>query len=162
MDYDKKKYKLHQLYLQQLDKTMKQYPAYKVGEQNTYTTELSLLNGISKQIDELHQSIQEKMTSTSRTIQHSDTIIRQIKKIETNLTNYTSMDDLDMTSKQMLADAQQEYHDQKILFFIKGAVALLIVMHFISTKKYIFLFLCVLVGCILSFFSNLLVSKTAP
>jgi hypothetical protein len=162
MDYDKKKYKLHQLYLQQLDKTMKQYPAYKVGEENTYTKELSLLNGISKQIGELNQTIQEKLTSTSRTIQHSDTIIRQIKQIETNLTNYTSMDDLDMTSKQMLADAQQEYQDQKIFFFIKCAVALLIVVQLISTKKYSVLVLCVVVGCILSFFNILLVSKTAP
>ena len=82
MDFDKKKYKLHQLYVQQLDKTMKQYPPYKLGEKNTYTRDLSLLNGISKQINELHQSIQNKMTSMSRMIQGSDSAILQIKKIE--------------------------------------------------------------------------------
>ena len=161
MDYDKKKYKLHQLYLQQLDKTMKQYPAYKVGEKNTYTRDLSLLNGISKQIDELHQAIQEKLSSMSRMIQRSDTVIEQIKKIETNLTNYTTMDELDVTSRQMLADAQQEYNDKKILFFIKFALSLVIFIYLISKQKYIILAVCIVLGGILSFFSNLRVNKIA-
>jgi len=161
MDYDKKKYKLHQLYLQQLDKTMKQYPPYKVGEKNTYTRELSLLNGISKQINELHQAIQEKLSSMSRMIQRSDTAINQIKKIETNLTNYTTMDELDITSRQMLADAQQEYNDKKILFFIKFAVFLVIFIYLIYKQKFIILGVCIVLGGILSFFSNLLVNKIA-
>jgi hypothetical protein len=161
MDFDKKKYKLHQLYLKQLDKTMKEYPPYKVGEKNTYNKDLSLLNGISKQISELHQAVQEKMASMSRMIQRSDTAIEQIKKIETNLSNYTTMDELDITSRQMLEDAQQEYDDKKILFFIKLAVFLLFSIFLIFKKRYIALGLCILIGGILSFFNNLLVNKIA-
>ena len=118
MDYDNQKYKLHNLYLQQLDKAMKQYPAYKVGQPNTYTTELSLLNGITKQIDDLHETIKEDLSSISRMIQGSDTAISQIETIETNLSNYTTAEALDVTSRQMLADAIEEYNEQKILFFI--------------------------------------------
>jgi hypothetical protein len=161
MDYDKKKYKLHQLYVEQLDKTMKQYPPYKVGEKNTYTRELSLLNGISKQIDELHQSIKNKMTSMSRMIQGSDAAIGQIKKIETNLTNYTSREQLDVTSRQMLADAEEEYNDQKILFFIKLAVFILIVLSFIKQKSYLLLIAFIVISLIFAFFSNLLLSMKA-
>jgi hypothetical protein len=161
MDFDKKKYKLNQLYLQQLDKTMKEYPAYKVGEKNTYTRELSLLNGISKQIEELNKDVQVKMESMSRMIQRSDTAIQQIKKIETNLNNYTSMDQLDITSRQMLSDAQQEYNDKKIIFFIKAALVLLIVIFLLYKNKYIILGIFILVALILSFISNLFINKIA-
>lgn len=162
MDFDKKKYKLHQLYVQQLDKTMKQYPPYKVGEKNTYTRDISLLNGISKQINELHQSIQNKMTSMSRMIQGSDAAILQIKKIETNLYNFTTMERLDVTSRQMLADAEEEYNDQKILFFIKLAVFILITISFIKQQSYLLWMAFILGSLILAFFSNLLLSMKAP
>lgn len=161
MDFDKKKYKLHQLYVQQLDKTMKQYPPYKVGEKNTYTRDLSLLNGISKQINELHQSIQNKMTSMSRMIQGSDSAILQIKKIETNLYNFTTMERLDVTSRQMLADAEEEYNDQKTLFFIKLAVFILITISFIKQKSYLLWMAFIIGSLILAFFSNLLLSMKA-
>ena len=161
MDFDKKKYKLNQLYLQQLDKTMKEYPAYKVGEKNTYTRELSLLNGISKQIEELNKDVQVKMESMSRMIQRSDTAIQQIKKIETNLINYTSMDQLDITSRQMLSDAQQEYNDKKIIFFIKAFVVLIILIFLLYKNKYIILGIFILVAFILSFISNMFVNKIA-
>ncbi len=162
MDFDKKKYKLHQLYVQQLDKAMKQYPPYKVGEKNTYTRDLSLLNGISKQINELHQSIQNKMTSMSRMIQGSDAAIGQIKKIETNLYNFTTMERLDVTSRQMLEDAEEEYNDQKTLFFIKLAVFLLITISFIKQKSYLLWMAFIIGSLILAFFSNLLLSMKAP
>ena len=161
MEYDKKKYKLNQLYLQQLDKTMKEYPAYKVGEKNTYTRELSLLNGISKQIEELNKDVQVKMESMSRMIQRSDTAIQQIKKIETNLINYTSMDQLDITSRQMLSDAQQEYNDKKIIFFIKAFVVLIILIFLLYKNKYIILGIFILVAFILSFIINMFVNKIA-
>ena len=158
MDFEKKKYKLHNLYLEQLDKTMKQYPAYKVGEQNTYTRELSLLNGISKQIDELHDEIQEKLSSISRMIQGSDTAMRQIEKIQTNLNNYTNAEALDMTSRQLLADAEEEYMTQKVLFFIKLAVVILIMIHLIRQQQYILVVAFVAFAWILAFISNFLVS----
>jgi len=162
MDYDKKKYKLHQLYVEQLDKTMKQYPPYKVGEKNTYTRELSLLNGISKQINEFHQAIQNRMAAMSRMIQGSDAAIGQIKKIETNLTNYTTMDQLDITSRQMLADAEEEYSDQKTLFFIKLAVFILIALSFIKQESYLLLIAFIVISLIFAFFSSLLLSMKAP
>ena len=162
MDFDKKKYKLHQLYVEQLDKTMKQYPPYKVGEKNSYTRELSLLNGISKQINELHQAIQNRMAAMSRMIQGSDAAIGQIKKIETNLTNYTTMEQLDITSRQMLADAQEEYNDQKILFFIKLAVFIMIALSFIKQKSYLLLIVFIVISLIFAFFSSLLLSMKAP
>ena len=161
MDYDKKKYKLHKLYVKQLDKTMKQYPPYKVGEENTYTRELSLLNGITKQINELHKNIQEKLSSMSRMIQSSDTAIRQIKKIQTNLSNFTSMDQLDVTSRQMLEDAQEEYDSQRTLFFLKLAVVLLIIFSLVKQQNYKVLGLCVLAALILSFFSNILIDMNS-
>jgi len=157
MGYDEKKYKLHNLYLEQLDKTMKQYPAYKVGEANTYTRELSLLNGISKQIDDLHNEIKEELSSMSRMIQRSDTAIRQIETIETNLSNYTDAEALDMTSKQMLADAEEEYTRQKTLFFIKLAVVIFIMIHLIRQKKYIVVVVFVILALIFAFVSNFLV-----
>jgi hypothetical protein len=161
MEYDKKKYKLNQLYLQQLDKTMKEYPAYKVGETNTYTRELSILNGISKQIEELTNSIKENMKSMSRVIQRSDNVIRQIKQIESNLINYTSMDELDVTSRQMLLDSQQEYNDKKILFFIKAFVVIIIIIFLISNNKYIILGGCIVLTFILSFIINMFINKIA-
>jgi uncharacterized membrane protein len=157
MGYDEKKYKLHNLYLEQLDKTMKQYPPYKVGEANTYTRELSLLNGISKQIDDLHNEIKESLSSVSRMIQRSDTAIRQIETIETNLSNYTNAEALDMTSKQMLADAEQEYNREKTLFFIKLAVVIFIMIHLIRQKKYIIVVVFVILALIFAFVSNFLV-----
>lgn len=160
MEYDEKKYKLHNLYLEQLDKTMKQYPPYKVGEPNTYTRELSLLNGISKQIDELHETIKEELSSITRMIQGSDTAIRQIETIETNLSNYTTAEALDVTSRQLLADAEEEYNTQKILFFIKLAVVLFIMIHFIRQKKYLYLIIFVAAAWVLAFLSNFLVSMT--
>jgi len=162
MDYDKKLYDLHQLYLQHLDRTMKEYPAYNVGQTNQYQEELSLLNGISKQIDQLHVKIKEDLTSMSRMIQRSDTAIKQIKQIETNLKNYTSMDQLDVTSKQMLADAKQEYNDEKLYFFIKASVTLLILIHLIRKKKYILLAIFIPLSFLVAFLINsFLVNKIA-
>jgi len=50
--------------------------------------------------------------------------IRKSKKIYRNLSNYTSYEELDITSKRMLNDAKQEYTKEKIVFYIKSIVIL--------------------------------------
>jgi len=161
MDYNKELYNLHQRYIEQLDKTMDQYPPYKVGEPNSYTRELSLLNGITKDISDLQTTIVEKTKSMSRVIQSSDTAINQIKQIEKNLLNYTGMDDLDITSKQMLEDSKEEYSEYRIIFFVKLAVAILILINLVYIKKYILVAVFIILSFALAFLSNILLDMTS-
>jgi hypothetical protein len=59
------KNKLHQSYLTQLNKTIKEYPSYKMETDNKYQEQLSLLNGISKKIKYLRDLVREKTTNAA-------------------------------------------------------------------------------------------------
>lgn len=118
------KNKLHQSYVDQLNKTMKEYPSFKMDKESTYPEELSKLNGVTKKLEELQTAVVEKTASTDRIVQKGDAELQKLKKIENNLANYTSYEELDITSQQLLADAVQEYTQEKIVFFIKGIVVL--------------------------------------
>jgi hypothetical protein len=119
-----KKNTLHQEYIDQLDKTMKEYPAFKMEKENSYPEELSTLNGITKKLDDLQTLVREKTLTVDRVIEQNDVDIRKLKNVERNLSNYTSYEELDITSQQLLADAVQEYRQEKTIFFLKGVVIL--------------------------------------
>jgi hypothetical protein len=116
------KNKLHQSYVTQLNKTMKEYPSYKMETDNKYQEQLSLLNGISKKIKDLRSLVREKTSIANQNIQEGDVEIRKLKKVERNLSNYTSYEKLDITSQQLLSDAMQEYTQEKIVFYVKAIV----------------------------------------
>ena len=118
------KNKLHGDYVDQLNKTMKEYPSFQLGTENTYSDELSKLNGITKEIQKLQTLVSEKTIEVDRLIQQGDVDIRKSKTIKRNLSNYTSYEALDITSKRLLNDAKQEYTKEKIVFYIKAIVIL--------------------------------------
>ena len=115
---------LHNSYVDQLNVTMKEYPSFQMEKETKYPEELSKLNGITKQITELDTAVSEKTATVDRTIEQKDKDIEKLKKIEGNLSTYTSYEALDITSQQLLADAMQEYTQEKVVFFIKGVVIL--------------------------------------
>jgi len=130
------KNKLHQAYISQLNKTMKEYPSYKMETDNKYQEQLSLLNGISKKIKELRSSVREKTSIANRNIEEGDVELRKLKKVERNLSNYTSYEELDITSQQLLADAMQEYTQEKIVFYVKAIVILFLFYLLYQRIKY--------------------------
>jgi hypothetical protein len=115
---------LHNSYVDQLNVTMKEYPSFQMEKETKYPEELSKLNGITKQITDLDTMVGEKTATVDRTIEQKDKDIENLKKIEGNLSTYTSYEALDITSQQLLADAMQEYTQEKVVFFIKAVVVL--------------------------------------
>lgn len=115
---------LHNSYVDQLNVTMKEYPSFQMETETKYPEELSKLNGITKQMTDLGVVVGEKTVLLERTIEQKDKDIENLKKIEGNLSKYTSYEALDITSQQLLSDAMQEYTQEKIVFFIKGVVIL--------------------------------------
>jgi hypothetical protein len=122
--FNSQKSTLHQEYVEQLNVTMKEYPSFQMEQETKYPEELSKLNGITKKLTDLETSVVTKTNEVERSIAQKDVDIQKLKKIEGNLSSYTSYEALDITSQQLLADAMQEYTQEKIVFFIKGAVIL--------------------------------------
>jgi len=122
--FNSQKDSLHKAYVEQLNTTMKEYPSFQMEKENKYSEELSTLNGITKQLTDLETSVNNKTAEVERSIAQKDVDIEKLKKIEGNLSTYTSYEELDITSQQLLADAMQEYTQEKMVFFIKGAVIL--------------------------------------
>jgi len=120
------KNKLHRDYVDQLNITMKEYPSFQMGIESKYSDELSKLNGISKELKSLQTLVGEKTIEVNNLITQGDVDIRAAKKIKYNLSNYTSYEELDITSKRLLNDAKQEYTKEKIVFYIKAIVILLL------------------------------------
>jgi hypothetical protein len=115
---------LHKSYVEQLNVTMKEYPSFQMEKETKYPEELSKLNGITKQMTELDTVVGEKTEALDRTIEQKDKDIENLKKIEGNLSTYTSYEELDITSQQLLSDAMQEYTQEKVVFSIKAVVIL--------------------------------------
>ena len=150
--YLDRKNKLQREYFIQLDKTIKEYPAYKADLENDYNQQLSLLNGISKQLDMLQSDIKNHTRRLERKIEMGDLEIRKLKQVERNLQQFTSMENLDATSKQMLPDHVTYYHRQQLLFWIKLGVVLLILADFIHDEKYILVGILVVMTLVFGFF----------
>jgi len=122
--FNSQKNNLHKDYVDQLNVTMKEYPSFKMEKETKYSEELSKLNGITKKLTDLETSVTTKTNELERSIEQKDVDIEKLKKIEGNLSNYTTYEELDITSQQLLADAMQEYTQEKMVFFIKAAVIL--------------------------------------
>jgi hypothetical protein len=122
--FNSQKDSLHKAYVEQLNTTMKEYPSFQMEKETKYPEELSKLNGITKQLTDLKTAVNNKTAEVERSIAQKDVDIEKLKKIEGNLSTYTSYEELDITSQQLLADALQEYTQEKMVFFIKGAVIL--------------------------------------
>jgi hypothetical protein len=131
----KRKQQLHEEYIAQLDKTMHEYALYKAGQISDYTKQLSLLNGITKKIEELQKELFDKVTILKRNIELGDTDIEKLKKIDSNLKEYTSFDDLDATSKRLLRDSVSDYTNLRILFYIKLCIVFYIIVSIVKEKK---------------------------
>lgn len=119
----------------QLDKTMSDYANYQIDRNDTYPSELSVLNGINKKLNELQTSINKKNVNLERSIKYQSSEIEKYKAIEKNLKNMTSIEDLDATSKQMLADSVNEYKQYTIIFWIKVIFILVIFSDLIIYKR---------------------------
>jgi predicted RND superfamily exporter protein len=122
--FNSQKNTLHKDYVDQLNVTMKEYPSFQMEKETKYSEELSKLNGITKQLTDLDMSVTTKTNELERSIEQKDADIDKLKKIEGNLSTYTTYEELDITSQQLLADAMQEYTQEKMVFFIKAAVIL--------------------------------------
>jgi hypothetical protein len=131
--YDRKN-ALHKEYITQLDKTMNSYPAYKAETPNDYMKQLSLLNGITKKITRVQSELTGKINLFERNVSMGDVDIKKLKTVEENLQKYTSFDNLDATSKKMLADSISQYNRQRLLFWIKLGIISLIVVDAIKTR----------------------------
>jgi ribosomal protein S15P/S13E len=134
--YFDRKLELHKKYLDQLDKVVEEYPAYKAEAPNHYDQQLSLLNGITKQIGMLKKEVKEKTGRFERSVNMGDVDIQKLKKVEANLQKFTSRDDLDLTSKRMLEDHIHEYNRQKLLFWIKLGVVILLIIDLLHEEEY--------------------------
>jgi predicted RND superfamily exporter protein len=134
--YFERKLRLHKKYVDQLDKVVQEYPAYKAEVPNDYDHQLSLLNGITKQIGMLQKEVKEKTSRFERSVDMGDVDIQKYKKVEANLQKFTSRDDLDLTSKRMLEDHIHEYNQQKLMFWIKFGVVLLLIIDLFHEREY--------------------------
>ena len=125
--FNLKKDALHKSYVDQLNVTMREYPSFQMEKETKYPEELSKLNGITKQLTDLQTSVETKTETVERSIAQGDKDIENLKKIEGNLSNYTTYEHLDITSQQLLADAMKEYTQEKMVFYIKAAVVLFLI-----------------------------------
>jgi hypothetical protein len=119
----------------QLDKTIEDYPYYKIDQNDQYPSELAGLNGTTNKIKELQSNINKKILNLERSIKQQSNEINNYKTIESNLKNMTSIEDLDATSKQMLADSVSEYRQYTIVFWIKVIFILVIIADLVRYKR---------------------------
>lgn len=130
------KNKLHDKYVSQLKKTMTEYPSYKVNKKSNYAEELSILNGITAKLDTLIKTVHDHTMNANHNIEQSDVDIQELKNMESNLSGYTSYEELDITSQQLLSDATQDYAKHKIIFYIKGMLVLILLYKLLYTSKF--------------------------
>ena len=131
-----KSIEMNKQFKNQLDKTMEVYPEYKIDKETTYPTKLGILNGITKKLKELQATIQKKNLNLERNIKYQSSEIEKYKEIEKNLKNVTSIEDLDATSKQMLADSVSEYRQSTIVFWIYVILILMVTSDILKYKRY--------------------------
>jgi hypothetical protein len=156
-----KKSKLHTQYMKQLDKVIREYPAYKADTTNDYTTQLSLLNGITKKTSAMEKELQDKITLFERNVTMGDSDIQTLKTIDYNLKQYSSFDELDITSKKMLADSIDQYNQKRVLLWIKIGVVALIIIDSIKFHEYTQLAIVTVCTAVLSVIISLYKSYTS-
>jgi hypothetical protein len=150
--FDDKKNVLNKEYVNQLDKTIQTYPAYKAEISDDYVKQVSLLNGITKKIKSLQTEIDGKVSLFQRKVDTGDVEIQKLKTVKHNLQEYTSFELLDVTSKRMLSDSILLYNRQRVLFWIKIGFILLIVVDSIHEDKEEWLIKSCMIAFVLSLF----------
>ena len=131
-----KSVEMNKQFKHQLDQTMEVYPEYKIDKDTTYPRKLGILNGITKKLKELQATIQIMNLNVERNIKYQSSEIEKYKEIEKNLKNVTSIEDLDATSKQMLADSVSEYRQSTIVFWIYVVLILMVTSDILKYKRY--------------------------
>jgi len=127
---------LHNKYILQLNKTMAEYPSYKLNDTSTYADELSILDGFTSDIDELIETVRQHTINANNVIEQGDIDLQNLKNVESNLNEYTTYEELDITSKQLLSDATQDYAKHKIIFYIKGMLILILLYKLIGSGRF--------------------------
>lgn len=129
------KNKLYNEFVSQLTKTIAEYPSFKLNESSNYSEELSILDGITDKLDKLIETVSDHTINANSIIEKHDAELQELKNIESNLSGYTSYEELDITSQQLLSDATQDYSKYKLIFYIKGILCLILLYKLINTRK---------------------------
>jgi hypothetical protein len=135
MTFEQRKKDLVTSFNTQLDKTFNEYPNYKAGLPNDYDAQLTKLNVITTQANNLQTEVEQAVTTLNRDIEDGSEKIKNYQKQNNNLRQSTSPQDLDATSKRMLDDSINEYNNKRLLFWIKLSVILLIVVDCVYIDK---------------------------
>ena len=98
----------------------------------------------------MEAELQSKITLFERNVNMGDAEIQKLKTVEYNLNDYSSFDELDITSKKMLSDSIDQYNQKRVLLWIKLGVVLLILMDSIKFREFKQLGIVVLATLILS------------
>lgn len=148
-----RKNELHNKYITQLDITMAEYPSYKLDETSKYSEELSTLNGITADIDTLITTVRDYTITANNIIEQGDADLQKLKNVESNLSGYTSYEELDITSQQLLSDATQDYAKYKLICYIKGTLILILLYKLLYTSKFQYVIaLTIVLYCIVNLY----------
>jgi hypothetical protein len=117
-------FKQDKLYYAQLKEVIQAYPMYKMNDRDTvYTGKLSILNGHSKNIQDMNVSIEEKIKRYESSLQQSDAEIKNLKQMSSNLEkNNGNLEELDLTSQRLLNDYVNLYSTKRWMLWIKVIV----------------------------------------
>jgi hypothetical protein len=143
---------LNKEYVDKLVKVISFYPTYKLSESipvaSEYSIKLSELNGVDKQLKMLNEHIRTNIKQVGTSLSSTDAEIHDLKQVLDNLKHYSSFDELDASSKQMLMDYSTVYKDQRTLFWMKTiTIGIIIYLLIIKEKKYVYmLYLIIGVG----------------
>ena len=124
-------------YYTELDKLILFYPVYKMNNtptnQTAYTKQLATINGITQNIKTITSSIKDKIETFNRSLKNANDDIDKYTQMYDNLKKYDGdYNQLDMTSKRLLADYINIYSTQRIMIWIKGIILLYLVYRLIS------------------------------
>jgi len=163
--------KQDKLYYKQLNTTIEIYPSSQLSETDSaYTTQLSTLNGISKTINILHETVQEQVLQNDRHLKQSNKEIQNLKRMSSNLDkNNGNIDELDLSSKRLLNDNINLYNTNRILIWIKGIIVIFLSYILFSDaikhpeiRKYILLWgICIIVLFVISYFRTKWATSTS-
>lgn len=137
--FTEKLLKQDKLYYKFLNDLIAYYPINKsensVATNNMYAIKLSTINGVSKQIDNIVNLLNEKIGILKNKIKQSSNI-EDLKKIHHNLTeNAGNLNNLDITSKKLLTDYLNDYNITRQMFWIKLLIVLLLTYELFSTEE---------------------------
>lgn len=171
--YMKQLLKQDKLYYSLLNDVITLYPISKVkntpNATTNYTTKLSVLNGISKTIQTITTTIEDKVTIGDASLKESQQETKNLKQMIVNLEkNNGNLEDLDLTSKRMLNDYITLYSTQRYVIWIKGLIVVFLLYILFSDaikhpelRIYVFgWMICIVMLFILQYLKTLMATKT--